>query len=480
MNVRLPLILICVAAWSATAQVTPDAAESEVVATIGPHTILARDVLERIELMPWPGKDRPFMRDSVMLQATLSLVAEKLLSLRATFVGIGLDEESAARFAALERALARDELYRQEIAGKVTLSQEEASLALGRFAVQIRCAVFAVRDEQDARALVRELSAGKRGDGRMRIGVGRADTVTVSYGELARAHEDVAYSLTRRLEARVSFTPASGWLVLQLLDRRSNPASAALSVPDRAAAAEKLFRKRKQTELAAAYEDRYAAGIPTRMDSVLFTAVADTLLSLMRGNVDAHRKGKAFGVLEDDILRLRRAFRAGEKRPFITHGRDTISLGGMIGAMVFHPIQTRSLGTGIFREDLNRAMITVAEAELISTHEMQQHVNAHPDVRRDLGTWTEAWQTQELVRRILDSARTAGRKDDPLNAYIARLAAEYRVAIDIPKVRQIPFTPVNVVTRRLLGFGGTLPAVPLLPHLWEWFPLWTRSRQIPP
>jgi hypothetical protein len=221
------------------------------------------------------------------------------------------------------------------------------------------------------------------------------------------------------------------------------------------------------------------------MDSVLFNAIADSLLSFMRGNVEAHRKGKAFGVLEQDIVRLWRAFRAERQRPFIMHRRDTVTVGQMIDAMAFHPIQTRSLGSGIFKEDLNRAMITVAESELVSDHAMRLHLNGHPEVRRDLGTWMEAWQTQELVRRILDSSAVSGkrparRESDLLNDYIGRLAGEHRVNIDFPRLRQITFNPANIVTRRLIGFGGTLPAVPPLPHLWEWFTVWDRNQRIQP
>lgn len=498
MFMRWALFMACVLAASAAAQVHPATPETEVVATVGPRTILARDVLERIELMPWPGKDRPALRDSVALQATLSLVAEKLLALQATAMGIGLDETISARFASLERALARDELFRQEINGRVSLPDDEAVLAVRRFGIQLRLAVFAVRNEQDARLLASVLTeptdppvARAR-----RAAIVRQDTVTISFGELAPAHEDVAYGLSRHLEARPSFTRSSGWLVLQLLGRRANPAAGKLSSTDRTRAAENLLRKRKQADLTAAYYDRFAGGMPTRMDSVLFHAVADSLLALMHTDVEAHRKGRAFGVLEGDVHQLSRMFRGLRHRPFVTHGSDTVMLGQIIEGMVFHPIQVRSLGARIFMEDFNRATIVVAESEMISGRALQQHFNDHPDVRRDLSTWMEAWQTQELVRKHLEAeaARSLGAAGGPgprqppdtvsqrdaLNSLIGELATRFGVAIDFTKVQQLDFTPFNIVTRRMIGFGGTLPAVPLLPHLWEWYNLWNREPRVQP
>ncbi len=487
MILRSVFFLACIISASAAAQTTAGVPETDVVATVGPRTILARDVLERIDLMPWPGKDRPSLRDSVSMQATLSLVAEKLLSLEASATGIGLNGAAADRFASLERAFARDELFRQEIDGKISIRRDEAALALRRFGLQLRLAVFSVPNEPTAELLARILNtpAAPRSVSLMPVTIVRQDTVTVSLGELAPAHEDAAYALSHPLEARTSFTPASGWLVLQLLGRRSNSAAAMLSRSDQVIAVEKLLRKRKQAELTAAFYEKFTGGITTHMDSVLFLSLADSLLAIMRTHPDVHRKGRAFSVLESDIVHLSRLFRSVRGSPFVIHGRDTASLGQIIEGIAFYPVQMRSLETGYFREDFNRAMIDVAESELIAGRALQLHYNDHPDVRRDLGIWIEAWQTQEMVRRSLDSAdfpglqgvagpgsraqTRAATQHEKLDRLIRALATRYGVSIDFAKVRQLVFTPYNMFTRRMIGFGGTLPAVPLLPHLWEWY-----------
>ncbi|MEW6509835.1 MAG: hypothetical protein AB1428_02630 [Bacteroidota bacterium] len=476
------------------AQPESEVDESAVIARVGPRSITARDLLERIDLMPWPGKDRPGSRDSAAIRATLSLVAEKLLSLEATSIGIGLDSGSTERFESLERALARDALYRQEVAARVALNDEEIALAMKRLGAKLRLALFAVGSEADAHALVRQLR--KRTADAPRITVLQQDTVTITFGELAEAHEDIAYALSHPFEARASFTRPSGWLILQLLDRERNSDFLNLNMEERQAAAQKALRKRKEATLASAYFVRMASGAPMRMDSLLFQRVADTLLAVIRREREAHRKGAAFGLLEEDVEGLLRSFRQRLHEPFITHGGDTITLGQTVGAMRFHPVQFRSLGWKTFVEDLHSAMITVAEAELVSSHAMQQHYNAHTDVRRDLQAWIESSQTNELVSRFLDSLSArrmrdtiAGQlpvepphtsPDDPLNRYIGRLASKYGVTIDFLRVKQLKVLPVNVVTRRYLGFGGTLPAVPLLPHLWEWYEAWDRAGRSAP
>lgn len=466
---------------------SPD--QNDVLARIGPRTITERDLLERIELMPWPGKDQPAMHDSAVTNAILSLVAEKLISLEASGVGVGQDKDSRATFAVLERVFARDELFRQEIVARVSISSEEIEQALRRYASELKLAVFAVRSEQDARSLVSEFNGRSNGTlpSPLRARTRSRDTIIVTCGTLVQAHEDIAYGIASMFGARASYTASSGWLVFRLLDRRPNPAAMKLNLADRQATVENLLRKRRQAELTVHYFNRFIGDGEIRMDSVLFSAMADTLLTLMRRNQDAHRKGTAFGVVETDIEELVRVFAREEDRPFVSLRNDTVRFGTILRGMNLHPIQVRSLRTRHFKEDLNRAMMMVAEAELMSEWAVRHHYNAHPDVRRDLSAWMEAAQTQEMVKRLLDSLSTQtgqrGAKPDagdPLDDYIAALANKYGVEIDFQKVGHLKVVPFNMVTRRYIGFGGTLPAVPLLPHLWDWYESWKKEKSATP
>jgi hypothetical protein len=52
---------------------------TDTLADIGTAVISARDLLERLELMPFPGKDHPAQHDSAKMLALRALVAEKLL-----------------------------------------------------------------------------------------------------------------------------------------------------------------------------------------------------------------------------------------------------------------------------------------------------------------------------------------------------------------------------------------------------------------
>jgi hypothetical protein len=55
-----------------------------------------------------------------------------------------------------------------------------------------------------------------------------------------------------------------------------------------------------------------------------------------------------------------------------------------------------------------------------------------------------------------------------MDQYIARLAHEQYVSINYEKLKKVEMNPIQMFTRRFIGFGGTMTAVPLLRFQWDW------------
>jgi hypothetical protein len=55
-----------------------------------------------------------------------------------------------------------------------------------------------------------------------------------------------------------------------------------------------------------------------------------------------------------------------------------------------------------------------------------------------------------------------------LNTFLASVARGYTVTLYLNRLKTVDIAPVNVVTKRLIGFGGAVLAVPALNPLWEW------------
>jgi hypothetical protein len=55
-----------------------------------------------------------------------------------------------------------------------------------------------------------------------------------------------------------------------------------------------------------------------------------------------------------------------------------------------------------------------------------------------------------------------------MNSYVAGLAKNYTVQINVEKLKSVTIQPANMFMRRMIGFGGIITAVPMLYPNWEW------------
>jgi parvulin-like peptidyl-prolyl isomerase len=55
-----------------------------------------------------------------------------------------------------------------------------------------------------------------------------------------------------------------------------------------------------------------------------------------------------------------------------------------------------------------------------------------------------------------------------LNRYVASAARKYQVKLFYNHLKNVEVSPTNMVTKRFIGFGGTMMAVPGLYPLWDW------------
>lgn len=74
----------------------------------------------------------------------------------------------------------------------------------------------------------------------------------------------------------------------------------------------------------------------------------------------------------------------------------------------------------------------------------------------------------------------AEKEESILNGHVARAVLRYHVKLYYNRLRHIEISPTNIVTRRFIGFGGTMLAVPNLPPLWEWVPQAKEALEILP
>ncbi len=462
--------------------------DDEVLARVGPRAITAHELRERIEMTPWPGKDNPATADSSKVKALLSLVAEALMSMQAIDQGFIQAEKDPLGLDAIQRVLARDELYKREIVNKVSILPSEVEKGIARYAWRVRLNSFRVDSKENAVALMQELHSRK--GLHANTGVLARDTLAITFGDLTTAIEDSIYSLDSLHEFSMVELPDQKWVVMQFLGKEPNPALTRSKIEEREYGVRQRIRKIKEQLLLARYSQR-AFNDKTSMDSTLFRLLADSLLAQIKNDPKGHFHDGAYTLSEIDIAELMRALASHANSPFITSGGESVTLAAVIGELNFHPIRFQSMKRRHVHESLNQQLRQVADASRASEHALRLKLDEADEVKRDLNTWRDALQADRLFTHLLDSLErtdskaTTGdalvnRRAGMVNRFIAGLAERFEVEMYFDKLKEVAIVPFNMVTKRYVGFGGAMLARPFLLQLWNWGEVWDRARGVAP
>ncbi len=263
----------------------------------------------------------------------------------------------------------------------------------------------------------------------------------------------------------------------------------------RRAAADSL-RGVGERQRAAAFMSRMLGGERAVVDSATFMLLADSLRSLMAGNSDAPPSPRGYELLPEYVEVLRARLRPALERPLVRLPGGPLQLGDALEELRFYVFTLHSLEAGPFAAELSVRLRTIVEGEWMAREGLRRHLDQRPDVRRDLDMWTAAWRAKLLVQWVAAGAETSSASSRHLAAraserardqapepraervarYVATLAERNRIEMNYAALRGVDVSPVNMVTRRRLGFGGGMVAAPSLTPLWDWVPIWRASR----
>ena len=370
---------------------------ADTLAEVGSSVITAADLIERIDLMPFPGKERPSETDSLKIRALQSIVAERLLASEATVRGVGFDSVTNLRLDALERAFVRDELYKKEVSAGVTVSASEIAGGMEKYAAQLRTVIFRCSSDESARSISRVLPHGSAGiDSLAAAGFDRRlvsrDTVTMNFGMSDESLEDPAYSLdtVRRVSAPF-VSPMLGWVVLSLVDRGPNPASGAQSINDRVITVKNIIQRRKSE----AKGIRYMASVldPRRAeaDRAVLGLLGKSLYAIISSDTAAHRIQGRYMLTPGEVDRLEGMIRGDLSRVLVDMPDGGLTLGAAIQAFRFEPFTTPSLGRRTFAYVLNESVKRIAREEILTREGYRKNLEASPSVKHDLASWRDNW-----------------------------------------------------------------------------------------
>ena len=432
-TLRTGILLLCLVGMLAAQKNIPPLS-SDTLARVGSTVITARDLMERIELMPWEGKEKAKQHDSSKVKALNSLVAERLLAIEAKHLNVGTDPVSKIKISGMEKMFVRDELFKREVKQKVTVSESEINAGLAKFAWQLHIAAVKVKDRAAGDSLTAKLQkniplsrilAGDRGRT-----IASVETVQVNFGGLDTLFENAVYAMGKRKFSRPFMSDTYGWTVALLIDRGTNPVAEKMSGGDRRIRVEETIRSKKEDIVAGTYYARILAPQKANTDSAMFYTLAKALRSIIINDSARHFSKGMFGVLSEDVDQLLAMFVKDSERAFADVPERPVTFGEVIEGMRNLRFGFRSLDENMFNHDLNYHLRTLIGKELIAREGYRQQLQYSENVQKDLQLWSNYWVSRYLMWRVNDSVNV--NSDDVytvLRSILPSIGKQYEVKI---------------------------------------------------
>jgi hypothetical protein len=367
-----------------------DRAQERVVARAGDVFITEREFKERFELLPALYRHRKAQLESSKLELLYSMVAEKLLAQEAQDRKLDQDTAFTAAFLELRKLLARDELYREEITQKVTVSREEVDRERHNAERLAHVAYLFFARREDAQ-FVRDRIVTVADFDRLDLDStleGARDTATVIWGDADPAIEEAAAAL---LPGEVSPVVQSGdgYYILRLI--RFLPATIATQYsPD--VFREKLesrIRLRKERKAMHETMATLLAGTTGYARPGPFRTLAAALVAALRAESTA-TQDTSLTLTRPVLLDVRRRCAGMLEDSLIIAGNVRWSLDEVLTRLHGKRFQVERWRLHDLPAILNGELEYWTQQELLAQEGLRRGLDHRPEVERMLLMWRQA------------------------------------------------------------------------------------------
>jgi parvulin-like peptidyl-prolyl isomerase len=384
-------------------QARPQTAEHQnsAIARAGTMYISEEEFLERYELLPGQYRNRTNNIEESKLVFLYSLVAEKLLAQEA--LTRHMDQDSVYQYAisGIKKMLARDQLYREEISGKVKVSQKEVHQAIIDAKRQLVLSFLYFEDSTDA-AFVRKQLKNCKQFGNFQIDTTMAilrDTATLVWGEAEAPIEQAAFRL-KKGECSPVVKASTGFYILHLQKELPNAFYISIQPSVLFERVEIKLRLRKEK----ARLDEYLQDIfKTKIGFSLprpFTMLAKTLTETWKNESPAAEKMITDSLLEILFVRCRSFLQDS----MVVVGASSWTVEDVLSKLrgkIFRIDPSRT--TGIAAQLNNQIRVLVGQ-ELLAEEALSRKLDERWSVSKEFDMWRQQilakYEEMDLQRNV--------------------------------------------------------------------------------
>ncbi len=380
--------------------------ESDIIVKIGSDVITVEQFQSRFDFMPHLNYSSSNI-DSVKKEFLYSLIAEKLWALEADKIDVDTNEVVKLSLKTLQKLFVKDELYKQVVESKITLTSLEISTGLSRVTRILNTLIITTPDSQKAIKMYNDFQKGSSFDSVLINLKMPQKPFEFKYGSLEdEAMEDVVYSLNLN-EISKPVKSKSNWFIFKLVSDEQD-----LSIdPSKEHAKNIVIKKlkdRKSQKLGRDYLDKVLSGVRITVDRKLFDLMSDNLLEILKNRTGESENDSLLDIQlqETDIKKLLLSIKPSElNAAFIDMDPDPIDLEEFLFYTIYQKIYFNSFNAVVFKKNLNRVVKKFIEDEIISREGFKLGLNNLHSVKNDLQIWKNYYLSETLMNSYSDSIK---------------------------------------------------------------------------
>jgi parvulin-like peptidyl-prolyl isomerase len=421
------ILLVLMVCGTAIAQ---DVAKAETyIARAGDVFVSEREFLERFELTPGLYRHRKPQLEGEKLYFLYSMIAEKLLAQEA--ITRNLDRDSAFQQAIVEltNLVSRDELYRQEVSQKVTVTETEVQEGITHALTQLRVRFLFFPSNDDAQFVRRQMGSHQdfdllRTDSSM--GIVR-DTATVIWGDADTVIEAAAYKL-RPGEISSVIQTGDGFYILKLDHRQVNESYASMQPDVLRERVALRIRARKEARRMVEFIREALKDKVSYSPSSMFARFADRVASVFASHVQEHPTTLTRTIAQELFVVC-----GGELNDtLIVAGKRVWTVKETIARLFLKSFSLTSYSIQHVQRRLHASFREWVEQELLAEEAILRGLDRLPEVQRNIQPWRDQYLAS-LMRAYSDDRVTVS--DGEVYTYLQ--SKDSRIGIPQVQLREL-------------------------------------------
>lgn len=481
--------------------------------TVGPITITRQEFVNRYELSPALNRRAKDVQ-SGKAEFLLSMIAEKLLVLKARENGWENDTLVQRGMEEIEQMLARDEFYRREVTEKVIITDTERQQGLKRSLNDLKVYFLYAKTKEGADFLSSQIRKGKplesfSFDAASLEEFGGPDSAMARWGDMDERMEKVVYALKLN-ETSAPVQLEDGWYIAKLMGKTVTIVAGEKERKGAMEKVEAVLRKRKELVRMAAVMKEELKDTRTEMNARLLKGALVHLWQMAKYEASLPGDTGLYFIDHGRVDSLRARLGDSLRMPLVTFPHTVWT-----AEQAFRKIAVTNLAVirptvSRLRFDVEQRLRDLIDQEYLTRAAFRKGMHQTASVRDQLKVWRESFIAQSVRNRLIDTLSTSVAEMDELRSmmkqdsvdlsdpaaaagkvkqikggmltdrYIGTTANGTAITVFEKNFEETSVTGTTSMVFRYLGFGGRMFAVPLVIPQTGWVRFWDEEKiQLP-